>query len=75
MAQRVKQYKAAKNSDVERKREDVDTSSRTTEALSVLEGHLLSAATSAMLALGRDLSSLLDQTREKLHAENRALTK
>lgn len=75
MAQRVKQYKAAKNSDVERKREDVDTSSRTTETLSVLEGHLLSAATSAMLALGRDPSSLLDQTREKLHAENRALTK
>ncbi|MGL9722031.1 inositol phosphate phosphatase SopB [Symbiopectobacterium sp.] len=75
VAQRVKQYKAAKNSDVERKREDVDTSSRTTETLSVLEGHLHNAATSAMLALGRDPSSLLDQTREKLQAENRALTK
>ncbi|MCW2479720.1 inositol phosphate phosphatase SopB [Candidatus Symbiopectobacterium sp. NZEC135] len=74
MAQRVKQYQAAKRSDVKRQRE-IDASSRTTETLSVLEGHFISAATSAMLALGRDPSSLLDQTHQKRHAENRALSK
>ncbi|MCW2473679.1 inositol phosphate phosphatase SopB [Candidatus Symbiopectobacterium sp. NZEC151] len=74
VARRVKHYQAAGRSNVERQHEAVNTS-RTTETLSVLEGHFLSAATSAMLALGRDPSALLDQTRQKLHAENRALTK
>ncbi|QZN97762.1 inositol phosphate phosphatase SopB [Symbiopectobacterium purcellii] len=61
-------------SNVERHR-DVVTSSRTTETLDALERHFISAATSAMLALGRDPSSLLDQAQQKLHVENRALTK
>ncbi len=74
VAQYFKQYLAARFSNVKRQR-DVVMPSRTTETLGVLEKHFISAATSAMLALGRDPSSLLDQTHQKLHVENRALTK
>lgn len=73
VAQRVKQHQAARHSDAKRQRQVV-TSSRTTETLSVLEAHFLSAATSAMLALGRDPKTLLDLPRQILQTENRALT-
>lgn len=53
---------------------DVVMPSRTTEKLSVLEGHFLSAATSATLALGGEPSSLLDRADQKLRVENRIAT-
>ncbi len=76
-AQLVKKYQMSqpvKRVNVETQNE-LATISRTTKTLGVLEEHYLSAASHAMLELGRNPAVLLSQSVKKQQVENRTLTK
>lgn len=65
---------SARPTNVKNQHESV-TAFRTTATLSVLEDHYFSAATNAILTLGRDPTVLQGLARRKPHAKNRVLTK